>query len=268
MRKNPFHKEAATEEMKIYVQNGGLIFLWPFLEELFKARGLLQEGAFINETTLSNAIHTMEYMVTGRLYTPEVVLALNKLLCGLAHDEVVSSRYILRKEDTSKGKVEEGRPGASTAAALQEAEEKDNVVATKTDASQEQATDEQRPIAEKQWLEKGSTAKTEKKLPKEIIELQKACTQAIERVMEQWESLEELKDFKEYEAGLTVQEFRSYILRRPGILRKLKEGNKHYWHLSLAIKTYDTKELKPPWRIERVNLPWMKEQLVVFWIPG
>ncbi|MCG8340283.1 MAG: hypothetical protein MI674_03320, partial [Cytophagales bacterium] len=264
-------KQEEPEEIKIYIQNGGIIFLWPFLEKLFEAQGLLEEGAFIDEITLNNAIHTMEYMATGRLYTPEEVLALNKILCGLTHDTVISSRYILREEEDTpeKGEKEDRQEATETSAeALQEEETEEKDKVTKTDASQERTTDEQTPIVEKQQPEEGNTTQTKEKLPEEIIRLQKQCAQTIESVMEQWESLEELEEFKEYEEGFTAEDFKAYILKRQGILRKIKEGETHYWHLSLAIKTYDSRELKPPWRIEKIKLPWMKETLVVFWIPG
>ena len=59
----------------------------------------MEEGVFIDEITLNNAVHMLQYLVTEKLSTSEEALVLNKIFCGLNHDDVVTPNYILREED-------------------------------------------------------------------------------------------------------------------------------------------------------------------------
>ncbi|MDX1997099.1 MAG: contractile injection system tape measure protein [Thermoanaerobaculia bacterium] len=90
-RKTP--PAAGREEPAIYVANAGLVLLAPFLPRFFERLGLLvtlpPETAdarprvrFRDPEALSRGVHLLQYLVDGRLATPEPALVLNKLLCG------------------------------------------------------------------------------------------------------------------------------------------------------------------------------------------
>lgn len=74
----------------IYIGNSGLVILWPYLGRYFEMLEMLENGGFINQESALRAVHLLQYLVTGRMETPEYELALNKILCNLAIDEPVS----------------------------------------------------------------------------------------------------------------------------------------------------------------------------------
>jgi hypothetical protein len=67
----------------IYIANAGLVLAGPYLERLFAMLGLTAEQAFIDEAAAERAVHLLQYLVTGATATPEPLLVLNKILCGM-----------------------------------------------------------------------------------------------------------------------------------------------------------------------------------------
>ena len=67
----------------IYVANAGLVLAAPYLPRLFEMLGLVAEGAFVDADTLQRAVLLSQYVVTGASVSPESLLVLNKLLCGM-----------------------------------------------------------------------------------------------------------------------------------------------------------------------------------------
>ncbi|WP_299409863.1 contractile injection system tape measure protein [Acaryochloris sp. IP29b_bin.148] len=72
-----------SESEEIYIQNAGLILLWPFLPRLFEALNLLQANHFIDPQTTERAVLLLQYLVDESIEFPEHLLPLNKLMCGL-----------------------------------------------------------------------------------------------------------------------------------------------------------------------------------------
>lgn len=72
----------------IYVENAGLVILWPFLERFFGRLGLLDGRRFRDEASAHRAAGLLQYAATGDRSPPEHRLALNKVLCGIEPDEV------------------------------------------------------------------------------------------------------------------------------------------------------------------------------------
>ena len=66
----------------LFIENAGLILLWPFLSRLFDKLNLLEDKNFVDETAQQKAILLTEYLVTGNTDFQESSLALNKLICG------------------------------------------------------------------------------------------------------------------------------------------------------------------------------------------
>ena len=66
----------------LFIQNAGLIILWPFLSRLFDKLNLLEDNDFVDESAQQKAILLTQYLVTGNTDFQESNLALNKLICG------------------------------------------------------------------------------------------------------------------------------------------------------------------------------------------
>jgi len=77
-----------TEEL--YISNAGLVILWPFLSHFFTNMDLLLEEKkqFKNQAAMQRAVGLQQYIATATTAGPEYLLALNKVLCGMAVTEV------------------------------------------------------------------------------------------------------------------------------------------------------------------------------------
>ena len=71
----------------IYLEGAGAVILHPFLEELFRGRGLLARRDFRDGTARHRAVHLLGLLSFGREDVPEYELLLAKLLCGLPFEE-------------------------------------------------------------------------------------------------------------------------------------------------------------------------------------
>jgi len=87
--------EEITDE-EIYIENAGLVIIAPFLSRLFKKLNIIDEGEFGSEVQKEKGVHILQYLVNGKSHNPEYLLQLNKLLCGLKIDDVISIEYELR----------------------------------------------------------------------------------------------------------------------------------------------------------------------------
>lgn len=65
-----------------YIDNAGIILLWPFLARYFATLNLIKKKAFIDENAQEKAVHLLHYLATGSTESDEHVLLLSKLLCG------------------------------------------------------------------------------------------------------------------------------------------------------------------------------------------
>jgi|GEM_PF-5174060 len=74
--------DADTALREIYVDNAGLVIVWPFMTHIFKTLSLLEENNFVDDRSKARAIYLLQYLATGKEEFPEFVLPLNKLLCG------------------------------------------------------------------------------------------------------------------------------------------------------------------------------------------
>jgi len=74
------NEEKSEEAQGLYVQNAGLVLLYPFLQKYVEACGFAQADTLAHPLA---AVHALQYLVTAQQQTPEYELPLNKLLCGL-----------------------------------------------------------------------------------------------------------------------------------------------------------------------------------------
>lgn len=68
---------------KIYVQNAGLVLLYPFLALFFSRLQLTEKGKFVSDEAQFRAVHLLQYLVDGLFEHEEPLLPLAKLLCGM-----------------------------------------------------------------------------------------------------------------------------------------------------------------------------------------
>ncbi len=86
-----------VENTSIYINNAGIIILHPFLQNLFKATGLMILETFKDNFSQQKAVHLLQYLTNGQQEEPEYMMPLNKILCGLSDEERVD-RFIKLKE--------------------------------------------------------------------------------------------------------------------------------------------------------------------------
>ncbi len=93
----------ATET--IYIANAGLVLLHPFLPSLFEQLNLMKEKIWIDKVSQQKAVLVLEFLATGKEKMEEFDLMLNKILCGIAIDEIVPIE--LNPDDETKSECED-----------------------------------------------------------------------------------------------------------------------------------------------------------------
>ncbi|SRX73811.1 contractile injection system tape measure protein [Aequorivita antarctica] len=70
-------------EDEIYINNSGLIIVWPFLPRFFEQLDMLENGEFINSENRNRGVYLIQQLVYNQIDFPEHELVLNKLLVGM-----------------------------------------------------------------------------------------------------------------------------------------------------------------------------------------
>lgn len=73
---------------EVYVENAGLVILWPFLGSFFARLGLQEDKRFKASSAAHRAVGLLHHLVSGDLDPAEYQVTLPKLLCGLPLDAV------------------------------------------------------------------------------------------------------------------------------------------------------------------------------------
>lgn len=92
-------KQQDEGQDKIYVANGGLVLIAPYIGRLFTLLALTEKGEFIDEQAREKALHLLQYIAYGREGALEFQLGLNKILCGMKTTTPLSHRLVLTHED-------------------------------------------------------------------------------------------------------------------------------------------------------------------------
>lgn len=95
-------KEESQNVFEIFIENAGLIILWPFFSNFFKKLSLMEDDKFNDEALLLKAVHLLQYLVTGHEGTSEYFLSLNKVLCGLDVEEPIGKNVKLSDEEKAE----------------------------------------------------------------------------------------------------------------------------------------------------------------------
>nr|VFK59725.1 MAG: hypothetical protein BECKUNK1418G_GA0071005_100844 [Candidatus Kentron sp. UNK]VFK68777.1 MAG: hypothetical protein BECKUNK1418H_GA0071006_100612 [Candidatus Kentron sp. UNK] len=77
-----------SEDDQRYIDNAGLVILWPFLGHFFAHLGLMEQDRFKDDAALQRAVGLLKYLVTLDPSPPEYLLPLGKLLCGMEPDDL------------------------------------------------------------------------------------------------------------------------------------------------------------------------------------
>jgi hypothetical protein len=85
----------ALDEAGLYLDNAGLVLLWPYLPQYFRALGLLMGKSFVSPAERARAALLLQHLVTGRDEYVEHELALNKVLTGLPLETPLERRLRL-----------------------------------------------------------------------------------------------------------------------------------------------------------------------------
>ncbi|MFT5890112.1 MAG: hypothetical protein ACI9Y7_000201 [Dokdonia sp.] len=70
-------------EQGITIHNAGLVIMNTYIAMLFERLGLVKGNAFVSNDARIDAVHYLQYLVTGATQTEEALLVLNKVLCGI-----------------------------------------------------------------------------------------------------------------------------------------------------------------------------------------
>jgi hypothetical protein len=76
-----------VDDEAIYLGGAGVILVHPFLEQLFRERGLLEGRSFRGLEARDRAVHLIGFITFGRVDVAEYELVLAKVLCGVELEE-------------------------------------------------------------------------------------------------------------------------------------------------------------------------------------
>lgn len=98
---DPFAREVpqAPLEEPVFIENAGLVLLWPFIGRCFTMLGYTEKGLFKDMGMANRAVHLLQYMATAEEQVPEYLLVLNKLLCGIPVFEAVERDVVLTAQE-------------------------------------------------------------------------------------------------------------------------------------------------------------------------
>lgn len=81
--------KAFDKSNELFIENAGLVILWSFLPRFFQSLGLVENYSFVDIKAKHRAAGLLQYLADGQLEAPEYLQGFNKILCGLAWDEVL-----------------------------------------------------------------------------------------------------------------------------------------------------------------------------------
>jgi hypothetical protein len=95
--------DVSEQEEGIYISNAGLVILHPFLHPFFKNLSLLDEdNQFISLDAQIKSAVILYYLQSGQENYKEWEMPLNKILCGMATDELIPNDITLSDQEKSE----------------------------------------------------------------------------------------------------------------------------------------------------------------------
>ena len=93
-----------SETEKLYINNAGLVLLWPFLHRFFRNLELADDKAFADESAAEKACLLLQYLTgcaPGDMF--EAQLPLNKILCGIEVSLPVDTQRAIEPDEAEAG---------------------------------------------------------------------------------------------------------------------------------------------------------------------
>jgi hypothetical protein len=87
MRSALAKRQPVSEDEAIYLGGAGAVLVHPFLEQLFRNRGLLVGRSFRDVEARERAVQLLGVITFGSVDVPEYALVLAKVLCGAALED-------------------------------------------------------------------------------------------------------------------------------------------------------------------------------------
>ncbi|HEX7983869.1 MAG TPA: contractile injection system tape measure protein, partial [Duganella sp.] len=97
----PYLGEAAPdlEIEALLVDNAGQVLIGPYMPRLFSMLGLTEAGQFRNAEAAERAVHLLQCVVGGPSDTPEAMLGLNKILCGVPAATAIAREITITEQE-------------------------------------------------------------------------------------------------------------------------------------------------------------------------
>jgi hypothetical protein len=92
-------KPAEASPDVLWVNEAGVILLHPFLPQLFRSRGWVDQGSFVDDYGQTMAVYALHYLATGEVEAPEHQLLLPKLLTGMRLETALHPVDLLTEDD-------------------------------------------------------------------------------------------------------------------------------------------------------------------------
>jgi len=86
----PMPADPDLEIDALLVDNAGLVLIGPYMPRLFAMLDLTEAGQFKNAEAAERAVHLLQCVAGGPSDTPEAMLGLNKILCGVAAETAIA----------------------------------------------------------------------------------------------------------------------------------------------------------------------------------
>lgn len=94
--------EPFSDSDEIYISNGGLVLLWPFLNRFFSKIKLVENNCFVNAVAAERATLLLQYLVDASVDSSEHILPLNKILCGIDLLEPIETSLEITEQEQSE----------------------------------------------------------------------------------------------------------------------------------------------------------------------
>lgn len=84
---------------ELYLNNAGMVLLWPFLAHFFDELAMLESAKLKDNASAERGVFLLQYVVTGDSEAPEPEFVLNKIHCGLSPEFPITNRIRLTSEE-------------------------------------------------------------------------------------------------------------------------------------------------------------------------
>lgn len=83
----------------LLVNNAGLVLIGPYMPRLFSMLGLTDSGRFRDMQAAERAVHLLQCVLGGPPDTPEALLGLNKILCGVPSGFAIAREVAITEQE-------------------------------------------------------------------------------------------------------------------------------------------------------------------------